>query len=282
MRTLLPICIGAAVTLLVSCGTSTTTNEAMEPEPAPSPDAQMMPDMVEPGPPLGSIEGRLITREGEPIAGLTVLCCDKGICIMGGSDEGGAFVCEDLELGAYKMQVADPDENFVDMVFYQTVEEEGANLPAREIVVSQMTETPSGWEAEAGGDVVLASGRLTLTADPGALSYPVGTREEALIAQEIPTSTLPPYDHEPWLEAPDRALAFFMDPVHVSSSSPVSIVAAAPTEAPGTVFQVWSVDPDTGTLQDVGTATVDDELRLVSDSDAVITNLTALILTLAL
>jgi hypothetical protein len=275
------IIISTALILLTACSAPSPSDEGEETldGAVAEPDAAMTPqDMVDPPAPTGSIAGRLVNDEGAPIAGLTVLCCDMGICIMGGSDENGDFVCEDLELGPWKMQVADPSGDHVDMVFFQTVESAGPNLPSREIVVTRTTQSPTAWESMTGGEAVLAQGALRLSADPGALSYPVGTRDEAILSQEIPLSALPPYDREPWLEAPERARAFFMDPVHVSSSSPVSLVVATEGETAGNVFLIFSVDPDTGQLNEAGTATVDTQGRLVSDPDSNVTELTALLL----
>ena len=53
----------------------------------------------------GFLVRALQARRRAGLPPFTVLCCDKGICITGGSDEDGNYEFLDIELGSWKIQV---------------------------------------------------------------------------------------------------------------------------------------------------------------------------------
>ena len=227
---------------------------------------------------LGQVEGRLVDADGAPAPNLNVLCCTLGVCYAGGTDEDGRYFFDDLEPGPKKMQVVDTTDTFVDMIFYQDVPTPALHSPGADVVLTRRTGAPSAWPVQEGGQVVLAGGALELVAEPGSVKYPSGLAEEALLAQQVPAALLPPYDQAPWSAAPDRTTAFLLDPLQISASSPVTLRVRADGEGPGARFTIWSADSSLAVLQEVGGATVDAEGWLVSDEDAQITELTALVL----
>jgi hypothetical protein len=226
---------------------------------------------------VGVVRGRLVNLEGAPLGNLIVLCCDASICYAGASDDDGVYEFEEITAGGWKMQVTDTEDIYVDMVFYQAVVAPGVNSPPGDIVLTRRTEPTVLWPADVGGDATLAGGALVLTSAPGSLKYPSGLAEEAILAQRVPLDVLPPFDHEPWKDAPG-ALAFFLDPIHVKASSPVGLRALAEGATPGASVTIWSVEPNSGVLQNAGLGVVDEDGWIVSDAEASLTQLTALIL----
>ena len=125
--------------------------------------------------------------------------------------------------------------------------------------------------------MTLADGALTLTANPGELEYPLGFDEE-IQADRIEGLQLPPYPSRPWGDSVESVFGFVFNPVHIHSSGTLNFEVRADGLGPnGSVWQVWSLEPDMGTLEAAGTATVNADGVLTSDENTQLHHVTTLI-----
>jgi hypothetical protein len=235
-------------------------------------------------PDVGSVEGRVLGADGEPLANLTVTCCDAEACLTGATGADGGYRFDGLA-PAHRHLAVIADDAHVDILYAQEV---GQWRPPVTVYLPARGEAPVAWSASGGGTVTLASGALELTAEPGSVVYPTGTREEEVSAVQIEIDRLPPYtllpEGEPaWFAPNTTAVAFMMHPTILTSSQPITLKiseAAAglePSEE-GAEFDVYAVDPLTGLASLVGIALSDGAGTLNTSPDAQITNLTAIIL----
>jgi hypothetical protein len=231
--------------------------------------------------PTGSVAGRLVRPGGQPIEGLRMLVCTAAICYWDDTDSDGRFLVTALTLEPLKMQTGDPNGAHLDLVFYHSLETtEISELPGHVTVPLREGEAVP-WSDE-GGTVTLADGQLVLDAAAGALTYPFGTLQEAVRAMRIEGTDLPPYDWAPWEGREEETFAFVVNPVGIEAEPSATVRVHGVSDAPCSVYRIWSVTSKSGGLTYAGTATVvdtDDGLALVSDPDATIEGLTTLIFT---
>lgn len=256
--------------------------DACEVPTGPAPEGPTPPALVtEEDPPTGSVAGRLVHPDGQPIEGMRMLACTPSICYWDETDSDGRFLVSDLTLEPLKMQTGDPGGTHLDLIFYHLLETEAVSeLPSELIVPLRDGEPAVAWPDE-GGTVTLASGQLELEVDPEAVSYPVGTKEKAVSAMRIEGANLPPFDWAPWEGREDETFAFVVNPVGVTVTPHARVRVLGTEPGPCTTFRLWTVKAKTGALSYAGlmtTETRDGETLLVSSPDAEIGEFTTLIL----
>ncbi len=227
---------------------------------------------------VGAVAGRIINAEGEPIAGLPILCCSLQICLTGATDGDGVYFITDIDADdSYKMQVTDRNGTYTSLIYYQAIVGGELSLLDGDLVLPNIRSDLVAWAAESGGSVTLANGALTLIANPEELEYPLGFDEE-IQADRIEGLQLPPYPSTPWGEAVESVFGFVFNPVHIHSSGALSFEVRDDGVGPnGSVWQVWSLEPDMGILEEVGTATVNADGVLVSDENTQLHHVTTII-----
>jgi hypothetical protein len=228
--------------------------------------------------PTGHITGRIVNADGMGIGAAKIICCTATVCINVDTDADGYYLVSDILIEPRKMQVLDTTNTYMSILFYQEVVADSTSSLGRDVILPTTTETAASWTEDEGGSVSLAGGKLELTAASGVLDYPLGTAVEEVLAQELEVSDLPPYDEEPWAGVESMSYAFLFDPVHIVSEEAVELkITATETLVPGEQYQIWSVEPDTATLIDCGTATVDSNGHIVSDSSSDLKHLSIII-----
>jgi len=272
--------------LATGCGDGGATGEAEPVETECSteiPAAPTGPTAPEPvadeDPPTGTIAGRLVHLDGEPIEALRLLACTASICYWDETDADGRFEVTELTLEPLKMQVGDPKGEHLDVVFYHLLDTTDVSEIPADIVVPRRGGEPVPWSDE-GGMVSLADGELELEVEPGALTYPFGTKDKGVRAMRMEAEDLPPYDWTPWAGQESETFAFVINPVAIAVDPGATLRVHGLSSAACSVYRVWSVSAKKGTVSHAGTATVaevDGALTLVTDPDAAITELTTLI-----
>lgn len=225
--------------------------------------------------PRGTIVGRIVDVNGEPMAGLELQCCTDDTCYIGLSDEEGAYRFAQLLTVPRKVRVISPFDAEIDGLFYQDVVADQVSELARSVILQPLPLTHQEWTQDT---VLLGDGRLELSAPNNALQFPAN-RPRPVGVREVSALDLPPFDQEPWQQPNSQAIAFVFDPFHLRSSEPVSFRVLGGVEAPvGAVFSIWSIDPNKATAHRVGSATVDAQGVLSSDPGHELKELTTLIL----
>jgi hypothetical protein len=235
--------------------------------------------------PTGAINGRVVNREGQGLGGLKMLCCTSSLCISGDTEPDGTYQFDDLEVydeslvEARKMQVADLSGNYMETLFHQDVVVDEDNALERDVVMPPDDGISAYWDVEQGGDVSLAGGVLTLTAPADALIFPFGYVDHMVRGVSIPALEIAPQDVEPWVGHEDATFAFLINPVDIRSKEPVDLVVQDGVERPvGFQFTVWSLNSSKGRMEEVGTASVQDDQSIVGDLGLQLKRLTLLIL----
>jgi hypothetical protein len=227
----------------------------------------------------GAVAGRIVNGDGEPIAALDVLCCSLSICLTGSTDEDGVYLITHIDADdSYKMQVSDRNNAYTTLVYHQAVASGELTVLDGDLVLPTMVSPMVEWTSEAGGTVELAGGALTLTAGADELEYPLGL-EEMIQADRIAGPDFPPYSSSPWGESADSTFGFLLNPVHVHSSGVIGLeIRDEAVGEAGSVWRIFSVEPDSGVLEDAGTATVNAEGVLTSDEGGSLHHVTTIIL----
>jgi hypothetical protein len=259
--------LGSALALTLSCAED--TGVAAPPDTALTdmdvPDTST-PDVSEPEC-CGSVQGRVVTIEGDPLAGAYVLVCNADYCVSGETGIDGQYDVGQLTLVEYKIKVQGSQLGYANMLFFQDLPIKDVVTAPRDLVAVESTEDMQSWVPDDGGTVTLAGGMLELSVDPGALKYPLGVPKEVL-AVSVPIDALPPYDQEPWIGSETGAFAFFINPVGVKTLEGVfSFRVLGANAAADATYSVWTVDDKTAHMEPVGNATADAEGNIVSDAD---------------
>ncbi len=235
--------------------------------------------------PTGAINGRIVNREGEGLGGLKMLCCTSSLCISGDTEPDGTYQFDDLEVydeslvEARKMQVADLSGDYMETLFHQDVVVDEDNTLERDVVMPPDDGVPAYWDVEQGGDVSLAGGVLTLTAPGDALIFPFGYVDHIVRGVAIPATSIAPQDVEPWVGHEDATFAFLINPVDIRSKEPLGLVIRDGVEREsGVQFTVWSLNSSKGRMEEIGTASVQDDQSIVGDLGLQLKRLTLLIL----
>ncbi len=225
-----------------------------------------------------AVAGRVVSLDGEPIAGVKVLACTPTTCITNTTVSDGTYLSTVAGDEPRKMEVLGGQLGFATMVWYQdVVVGETAWLP-RDVHLPVFVDDPQPWLVDEGGEIVVAEGQLELQAQPGALVYPLGTFVEQIRAVELDPALLPPHDVEPWAGTEAKSLAFVFDPFDLHATTPVSFVAHPGADLDeGAIFSVWTADGLHGTMHEVGTATVDAAGAIVADPETGISAFTTLV-----
>jgi hypothetical protein len=246
-------------------------------------DAGVRPDAGErpppfdagPPPPRGTVTGRIIDVDGEPVSELEVQCCTVDTCFVGSTDDDGQYQFSSLRVIPRKFRIISEAGGTIDGLFYQEVVADTVTALARDVILQPLPEDPVAWSE---GSATLAGGTLELTVAPGALHFESG-EASPVGARQIAAADLPPYDQEPWQAPGSEALAFVLTPFHLSSEEPVDLrVLSGVDAAPGTQFSVWSIDPDDATAHEVGRATVSADGILATDPGHSLSDLSVIVL----
>jgi hypothetical protein len=264
--------LGCALALTLSC--SDNTGVETPPDIAQTDTAQLdtvVPDIAIPdvGEPecCGTVQGRVVTTAGDPLAGAYVLVCNADFCVSGETDGDGKYDVSDLTLVEYKIKVQGSQLGYANMLFFQDLAVKDVVTAPRDLVVVESTGTMEPWVPDEGGTVTLAGGMLELSVDPGDLKYPLGFTKEVL-AVSVPIDALPPYDQEPWVGSEEGAFAFYLNPVGVKALEGVfSFRVLGANAVADATYSVWAVDDKTAHMEPVGNATADADGNIVSDAD---------------
>jgi hypothetical protein len=223
--------------------------------------------------------GRIVDTDGEPLSSLMVLCCSHSLCYTGETNENGAYEITGIDPeDSYKMQVADPMQVYNNAYYYQAIIAGETSVLDVDVVLTRRQTMPRDWSSATGGEVTLAGGELTLNAAPGSVEYPIG-EPESVMADRISGSTLPPYKSRPWTVNGDALIVYTFNPMPIVSAEPVAVqITVDGLGASGAQWQIYSLNPDTANVDNVGLATVNEAGMLVSNEDATLTNLLTLIL----
>jgi len=222
--------------------------------------------------------GRLVDTTGAPVEGVRVLCCSSETCLIDSTDADGVYLHIGIDpTHRYKMQVTDTEGRYSDLLYYQPYAVDTLSTMETDVIVHPLSAELIDWPADTGGQVSLAGGELSLTAEPGALDYPLG-KPKTLQAERVPVDQLPPYSPAPWGDTPG-ALAYVFTPATVEITTPAAleITLTEPLEE-GASYAIWNADSHTGDMVAAGTATVNAEGVLVAEDTSEITYFSTLVL----
>ena len=230
------------------------------------------PEVPAPPDPTGVLEGKIVSIDGTPLEGASVLACNHSMCFTGSAIADGTFLIDQLEEGPYKVQVMGSLLGFMNMAFNAEVFQDQTTTISRDVVMVAIAEEMAPLLEDEGGTLVVAQGAVELTAEPGALDYPLGFAE-AMHGVSVPLSALPPHDVEPWIGAPEGSAAFHFNPFGTESDPGLAFRVLAGL-LPSTSYEVWVVEIKLGRLEKAGVVTTD--ASGVLQSDGVIPGLEAL------
>lgn len=227
----------------------------------------------------GSIAGRVVNRSGASIEGLKVLACSPSLCMTADTDANGEYLFTDMNIEPRHVQITDLSETYMGLLYYQDVIANELNVLSRFVVLPDLSGPPTSLPVATGGAVTLADGALELTVPADAITYPFGYNDEVIQSEMLSGEEIPPYDVEPWMPFKADSLAFAFFPANTISSEPVSLkVTQGITQPEGSKYFIWTADFSYGTLHEVGTATVNAQGHLISDADAMVKDLTTIVL----
>ena len=107
----------------------------------------------------------------------------------------------------------------------------------------------------------------------------LGYDGEVIQAERLEGDEIPPYDIEPWMSRKADSFAFAFYPQNTKASENVTFKVTTGVNQPqGTQYFIWTADFSHASLHNVGTATVDANGHLVSDTGAEIKDLTTIVL----
>lgn len=236
-----------------------------------------------PPPPEGSLEGQLVEPDGSPATGVDLLCCDDSTCLIDTTDAEGRYTYTDIPIGSRKMKTYDPDGRYRATLFHQLVSEEVVTGLRRPVVMFPKG-TRSPWT---GGTVVLAGGRLELTAPAEGMIFAGAEIDEQgtcqsgceISALEVTPAEFPPPDLDPWADDSSGTLSFVFEPSHVHTDGRIGMkVLLGEPGRVGETYQIWTVDDNTALVSQAGQATIDAAGNLTADADAQLKSLDGLIL----
>ncbi|MBL91421.1 MAG: hypothetical protein CMH56_06355 [Myxococcales bacterium] len=226
----------------------------------------------------GSIAGKVVNANGDALANLRVLACTASLCMSGETNATGEYLFENISVEPMKMEVTDPDDTYLSLLFYQMVYADQLSVLSRDVVMPAVTDEPSSLSEANGGTALVAGGALEITVGAGALDYPFGRDDDIIQAERLSGSQIPPYDIEPFLAHPDDSFMFALAPHGTKSSEAVTFkVTSGITQPEGAIYNVYGVT-DKATLKASGTATVDSSGHLISDTGGSWMDLTGLVL----
>jgi hypothetical protein len=227
----------------------------------------------------GSIAGRVVNRSGASVEGLKVLACSASLCMTADTDANGEYLFTDMSIAPRHVQITDLTDTYMGLLYYQDVIANELNVLSRFVVLPGLTGAPTSLPVATGGTVTLANGALELTAPADAIEYPFGYNDEVIQSEMLSGEEIPPFDVEPWMLFKADSLAFAFFPANTTSTKNVSFkVTQGITQPEGTKYFIWTADFSHGTLHEVGTATVNADGHLVTDPDAAVRDLTAIVL----
>ncbi len=237
-------------------------------------------DAVDAGPMItGSITGRIINRSSEPLSGLKIMACCSTVCRTSTTNSNGEYLFSDMIVESRHVQAYDFAGVYISVLYYQDVFANELNVLSRDVILPDLTTPPKSLPIATGGTVLLADGVLELTLPPNTLEYPIGYDQEVIQAERLMGYEIPPYDVEPWRDHQEDSLAFAFYPHKIKTSDSASFIVKSGVNLPaGAKYQIWTAFFTQATLHYVGTATVDDNGHLVSDEDALVKDLTTIVL----
>lgn len=226
----------------------------------------------------GSIAGKVVNANGEALPNLRILACTASLCMSGDTNATGEYLFENISVEPMKMEVTDPDDNYLGLMFYQMVYADQLSVLTRDVVLPTITGAASSLSEANGGTVSLAEGAFEITVGAGVLEYPFGRNDDIIQAEYLSGGHIPPYDIEPFLDHPEDSLMFGIFPMGTKSTEAVAFkVTSGITQPEGTVYNVYGVT-DKATLKASGTATVNSNGHLISDTGGSWMDLTGLVL----
>lgn len=231
------------------------------------------------GNPVACVAGRIVDEAGAPVPSLAIGACTLDVCIRGTTNAEGRYVIGRLTVNPQKMLVFGTAKGYAQMIYYQDATAGVLSEAPFDVKVHRLAAPDTAWSAATGGTVAVAGGMLELTADAGALLFPIGA-EEKVTALELDPSELPPYDIEPWAgkEAATRAFIVNPYPLHTEAGKPATLtVKGATGVAAGATYTVYSAHSTQGILEVRGTATADGDGAIVMDAGGTLTDLTTIV-----
>ncbi|MCB9732527.1 MAG: hypothetical protein H6745_07940 [Deltaproteobacteria bacterium] len=245
-------------------------------------------------PPSGqaALGGKIVDQDGNPVANQRVAACSQQECPIVQTDADGIFFHASLppdrpraiySHGTHSFR--NPGPTYATVVVRQAPAADTV-VDVGDLVLPVLEGEPVAVDPAVGGTFLLADGAFEVTIAAGALDFAIGTPEESekLQAGHVAVADLPMYASRPWAGKEARSVAFSTAPWEAHSAEPVAFVVHGSTEAAGTVFDVYQVEPFTTDVEvvaepeKVGTATVDENGDIVSDAGGTLESLIVVVL----
>jgi len=227
----------------------------------------------------GTISGRVVNADGVGLVGIKMLSCTLSLCVSGETGANGEYLFEDIDPEPQKMQATDATGAYMSVLFYQECISEEHEKLSWDVIMPERKTAVISWPEGQAGDLVVADGALTLSVVEGALDYPLGFFDENIRAEYVSGAHLPPYNVQPWAGMEEGVFAYYFYPLHIMAEPSAAFSAVMEESvAEGTEYEIWSVDPDSARVEQVGKAVVGADGLLTSAPDAELEHLSALIL----
>jgi hypothetical protein len=236
--------------------------------------------------PGAGIAGRIVSHMCEPLPEFKVLSCTAESCVPTDTLADGSFYLGGImNKLPRKVRVVGVTNGYFDALFYLGIEPNELSMLSIPVVLVPLTPYAE-LDDVGGGSVMLAGDQLELSVEAGALQYPLGhfVQEGAdfpeLAAQRLDPALVGPFYDTPW-EGKSGAMAFVFDPydITVDAESPASLAFhVADHAAPGTVYDIWTVETSDAHMLEAGTATVGEDGVIRSDEGAEILNLQTVVI----
>lgn len=235
-------------------------------------------------PDLAAMAGRIVDFAGEPQAGIRVAACSDVECPFAETDAEGYFLHLDIPAIPRRFEVFGQYDQFGSVAFRREFDP-GELVDVGDIVLPRLQGPAVAWDPAEAGSVEVAGGRIELTVEPDeadetgqrpkVLKYPLGTTQFDVQVGRVPGDEIPPFYNQPWAGKEDDTLAFSIVPFDLFALKSVRArVLDGVTKPPGTVYDIYDVDPLTGLLLEAGTATVNQDGVLVTDAASDLRDLT--------
>ncbi len=205
----------------------------------------------------GCTGGTLVGSDGAAVQNVRVSACTPSTCITSTSDESGRFVIQGLPVEPHKLEVLGFIQGYYTTVYFMDMTAGSLTLAEAPIRLQRLpTALVIGFEPSEGGELVLAGGDVVIDADPGALTFPIGTSQDGAEATAIAIADLPPFDVAPWAGKESGAFAYLLHPFPLRSDGGVAIALGVPDgvqEAAG--YSLYSVHTSSARVEEVGPMT---------------------------
>lgn len=202
----------------------------------------------------GCTIGTLIDPEGGPVSGVRVSACTPSTCITGTTDDAGDFIIQGLPVEPHKLEVLGFIRGFFTTIYYLEMRSGLVAKPEKPIQLQRLPAAMvKGFEPAVGGELALAEGDVKIDADPGSLSFPIGTIGDGAEAAAVDPLVLPTFDIAPWTGLEADSFAYTLHPFPLRSDGGVEIALRVPDDRiEAASYRLYSVHTSSARVEDVG------------------------------